>query len=95
MKRKTSKQARSLNVVAHGFPKIDGEGLVVGRPAYTDDLAPSTALYVEALFAAPMHLREYSQSMMPKHVRCHGVACVRYAGRTALAFPIRALAKQP
>jgi len=36
-----------FNVVAHDLPKVDGEGLVLGRPAYTDDLVPPNALYVK------------------------------------------------
>jgi len=38
-----------MNEVGTSYPKLDGLGLVTGKPAYTDDLAPSEALVVRAL----------------------------------------------
>jgi len=72
---KNLKASQKFNVVAHGFPKIDGEGLVVGRPAYTDDLAPSTALYVKLVrspyaFARILSIDDAEARALP------GVACV-------------------
>ncbi|MFH1845667.1 MAG: molybdopterin cofactor-binding domain-containing protein, partial [bacterium] len=38
-----------MNEVGKSHPKLDGLGLVTGKPAYTDDLAPGEALVVKAL----------------------------------------------
>ncbi len=38
-----------MSEVGRNLPKIDGVGLVMGRPAYADDLAPRDALVVKAL----------------------------------------------
>lgn len=38
-----------MKIVEKSIPKVDGMGLVTGKPAYTDDLAPSNALIVKVL----------------------------------------------
>ena len=38
-----------MKVVNKSFSKIDGQGLVEGKPVYTDDLAPKDALIVKVL----------------------------------------------
>ena len=38
-----------MKIVEQSIPKVDGIGLVTGKPAYTDDLAPSNALIVKVL----------------------------------------------
>ncbi len=38
-----------MKIVEQSIPKVDGMGLVTGKPAYTDDLAPSNALIVKVL----------------------------------------------
>jgi len=40
---------RQFDSVDHSVPKKDGEGLILGRPAYTDDLPPRDALWVKVL----------------------------------------------
>ncbi len=41
--------------VNRGIPKVDGMGLVLGKPAYTDDLAPRDALIVKVLRSPHAH----------------------------------------
>jgi putative selenate reductase molybdopterin-binding subunit len=38
-----------MKEVNQPLPKLDGKGLMMGKPAYTDDLAPSDALIVKVL----------------------------------------------
>ena len=38
-----------MKVVNRSYSKIDGKGLVEGKPVYTDDLAPKDALIVKIL----------------------------------------------
>ena len=38
-----------MKVVKHKTPSIDGKGIMMGRPAYTDDLADPNALIVKIL----------------------------------------------
>jgi CO/xanthine dehydrogenase Mo-binding subunit len=64
-----------FKVVAHDVSKVDGEGLVLGRPAYTDDLAPENALYVKLVrsphaFARILSIDPSAALALP------GVACV-------------------
>ena len=35
--------------INQNIPKVDGLGLITGKPAYTDDLAPNDALIVKVL----------------------------------------------
>ncbi len=64
-----------MNEVGKSLPKIDGVGLVMGRPAFTDDLAPREALVVKALrsphaFARIKAIDTTAAEAIP------GVACV-------------------
>ena len=66
---------QKFNVVAHELPKIDGEALVLGRPAYTDDLVPAGALWVKLVrsphaFARIVSIDPGAALALP------GVACV-------------------
>ena len=67
--------ARNFESVDHSVPKKDGVGLVLGRPAYTDDLAPRDALWVKILrsphpFARIISVDASAALALP------GVACV-------------------
>jgi len=64
-----------FNVVAHDVPKVDGEGLVLGRPAYADDLAPSNALYVK-LVRSPHAFARILSIDPAEALALPGVACV-------------------
>jgi len=64
-----------VSEVGRSLPKIDGVGLVMGRPAYADDLAPRNALVVKALrsphaFARIVSIDTTTAEAMP------GVHCV-------------------
>ncbi len=66
---------RKFSQVAHNVPKLDGMGLVTGKPAYTDDLAPRDALVVKLLrsphaFARIVSVDSGEARALP------GVACV-------------------
>ena len=41
--------------VNKGIPKVDGMGLVLGKPAFTDDLAPRDALIVKVMRSPHAH----------------------------------------
>ncbi len=47
-------KARKISV-DRAIPKVDGMGLVLGKPAYTDDLAPRDALIVKVLRSPYAH----------------------------------------
>jgi len=64
-----------FHVVAHDLPKVDGEGLVLGRPAYTDDLAPANALYVK-LVRSPHAFARIVSIDAAVALALPGVACV-------------------
>ncbi|HDQ14317.1 MAG TPA: aldehyde oxidase [Sediminispirochaeta sp.] len=55
--------------------KIDGKGLVQGRPAYTDDLAPSNALIVKLIRSPHAHARIASIDAS-EALKLPGVECV-------------------
>ncbi|MEL7597093.1 MAG: hypothetical protein AAGU01_02705, partial [Clostridiaceae bacterium] len=38
-----------MKVVNKSLPKIDGMGLIKGKPAYTNDLAPHNSLIIKVL----------------------------------------------
>jgi CO/xanthine dehydrogenase Mo-binding subunit len=48
---------KHFNEVGKARPKIDGKGLVTGRPAYTDDLACGDALVVKIIRSPHAHAR--------------------------------------
>lgn len=66
---------KKFNVVAHNISKVDGEGLVLGRPAYTDDLAPQNALYVK-LVRSPHAFARILSIDASEALKMPGVACV-------------------
>ena len=55
--------------------KIDGKGLVTGRPAYTDDLAPAGALIIKAL-RSPHAFAKITKIDTSKAQELPGVECV-------------------
>jgi putative selenate reductase molybdopterin-binding subunit len=61
--------------VNRDVPKIDGLGLIAGRPAFTDDLAPAGALVVKALRSPYAHARILDIDLAAAE-RLPGVACV-------------------
>ncbi len=64
-----------MNEVNRPVPKLDGKGLVMGRPAYTDDLAPENALIVKVL-RSPHPFAKIKRIEAKKALRIPGVACV-------------------
>ncbi len=66
---------RQFSEVTRSRPKIDGKGLVTGRPAYTDDLAPRDALVVRIIRSPHAHARIASIDTSAA-LRLPGVACV-------------------
>ncbi len=66
---------KSFSAVRRSSPKIDGKGLILGRPAYTDDLAPPNALVLRLVrsphaFARILSIDASAALALP------GVACV-------------------
>jgi CO/xanthine dehydrogenase Mo-binding subunit len=66
---------KKFTVVRRSFPKMDAEGLVLGRPAYTDDLAPPDALVVKFVRSPHAFARIVSIDAS-KALALPGVACV-------------------
>jgi putative selenate reductase molybdopterin-binding subunit len=64
-----------MNEVNRPVPKLDGKGLVMGRPAYTDDLAPENALIVKVL-RSPHPFAKIKRIEAKRALRIPGVACV-------------------
>ncbi|SLM19999.1 Aldehyde oxidase and xanthine dehydrogenase molybdopterin binding protein [uncultured spirochete] len=64
-----------FNIVAHDVSKVDGEGLVLGRPAYADDLAPQNALHVK-LVRSPHAFARILSIDPSEALALPGVACV-------------------
>ncbi|GAB6276765.1 MAG: molybdopterin-dependent oxidoreductase [Rectinema sp.] len=64
-----------FNIVAHDVSKVDGEGLVLGRPAYADDLAPQNALYVK-LVRSPHAFARILSIDPSEALALPGVTCV-------------------
>ncbi len=46
-----------MRVVKQALPSIDGKGLMMGRPAYTDDLADPNSLIVKVLRSPHPHAK--------------------------------------
>jgi CO/xanthine dehydrogenase Mo-binding subunit len=67
--------SREFKEVKTARPKIDGKGLVAGRPAYTDDLAPRDALVVKILRSPHAHARIVSVDAS-EALKVTGVECV-------------------
>ena len=66
---------RKFESVDHSVPKKDGLGLILGRPAYTDDLAPADALFVKILRSPHAFARIVSIDSSAA-LAMQGVACV-------------------
>ncbi len=66
---------REFSQVKRGRAKIDGKGLVMGRPAYTDDLAPKEALVVKVL-RSPHAFAKIKKIDASKALALPGVECV-------------------
>lgn len=64
-----------MKIVNHSISKIDGMGLITGKPAYTDDLAPKDALIVKVLRSphAFAKIKDINTSIAEK---VPGVACI-------------------
>jgi len=73
--RHTLEATGKYHIVAHDVPKVDGEGLVLGRPAYTDDLAPANALYVR-LVRSPYAFARILSIDTAEALALLGVACI-------------------
>ncbi|HON14224.1 MAG TPA: molybdopterin-dependent oxidoreductase [Treponema sp.] len=65
----------SIHSVNISIPKIDGTGLVLGRPAYTEDLAPQDALVVRLLRSPHAHARILSIDTSAA-LQVEGMACI-------------------
>lgn len=65
----------SIHSVNISIPKIDGTGLVLGRPAYTEDLAPQDALVVRLLRSSHAHARILSIDTSAA-LQIEGMACI-------------------
>lgn len=63
---------REVNYPVH---KLEGKGLVLGRPAYTDDLAPRNALIVK-LLRSPHPFARITRIATEKAAALPGVACI-------------------
>lgn len=61
--------------VKKSIPKVDGMGLMLGKPAYTDDLAPKDALIVKVLRSPHAHARILSIDAEAAR-RIPGLKCV-------------------
>ncbi len=66
---------KEFSAVRKSSPKIDAEGLVLGRPAYTDDLAPPNALFVKLVRSPHAYARIVSVDAS-KALALSGVECV-------------------
>jgi len=65
----------TIHSVNISIPKIDGTGLVLGRPAYTEDLAPQDALVVRLLRSPHAHARILSIDTSAA-LQVEGMACI-------------------
>ena len=61
--------------VQKSIPKIDGQGLVLGRPAFTEDLAPQDALVVRLVRSPHAHARIRSIDTSAAE-QVPGIACI-------------------
>lgn len=66
---------KKFKVVNNVTPSVDGKGIMMGRPVFTDDLAPDNALIVKILRSphAFAHIKSIDVSEAEKYP---GVACV-------------------
>ena len=66
---------RKFKVVNNVTPSVDGKGIMMGRPVFTDDLAPQNALVLKVLRSphAFAHIKDIDVSEAEAYP---GVACV-------------------
>lgn len=64
-----------MKVVKKSISKIDGMGLVTGKPVYTDDLAPKDALVLKIL-RSPHAFAKIKDINIDKAMKVPGVECV-------------------
>lgn len=64
-----------MKQITESIPKIDGIGLALGRPAYTDDLAAENALIVKAIRSPHAYARVVSVDST-EAMKIPGVMCV-------------------
>lgn len=64
-----------MKEVNKSIPKFDGIGLISGKPAYTDDLAPENSLIVKVL-RSPYPFARIKSINTEKAEKLQGVACV-------------------
>ncbi len=64
-----------MKEVTRGVHKLDGKGLMMGRPAYTDDLAPQNALILKVL-RSPHAFARIKNINTEKALQLPGVVCV-------------------
>src|SRR6056297_2664424 len=69
------KMNKQFTQVKHERAKIDGKGLILGRPAYTDDLAPKDALVVR-LVRSTHAFAKIKKIDTSKALELPGVECV-------------------
>ena len=61
--------------VKKSIPKNDGKGLVMGKPAYTDDLTPENALIVKVL-RSPHAYAEILDIDVAEALAIEGIKCI-------------------
>lgn len=61
--------------VNQGIPKVDGIGLVTGKPAFTDDIAPRDALIIKILRCPYAHA-EVTSIDTKKALEMSGIKCI-------------------
>lgn len=64
-----------MSQVNKSIPKIDGMGLVLGKPAYTDDLVPNNALIVKVL-RSPYAFAKIKDIFIDDALKVRGVECI-------------------
>ena len=68
-------RSEKMNQVNKSVPKIDGLGLIMGAPAYTDDLAMHNALIIKVL-RSPHHFAKIIDINIQEALKLSGVECV-------------------
>ncbi len=64
-----------MNTVRSSIPKIEGEGIVLGKPAYTDDLAPHNSLIVKVM-RSPHAFAKIKNINTKEAQELQGVECI-------------------
>jgi putative selenate reductase molybdopterin-binding subunit len=61
--------------VKHSIPKVDGQGLLKGKSAYTDDITTDTALVIK-LLRSPHPFARISSIDISKALKVDGIECI-------------------